>query len=44
MDNKLNNYDSKESLYKKILEKDEKIKELEIKLKRYPFELNQGVN
>ena len=42
MDNKLNNYDSKESLYKKILEKDEKIKELEIKLKRYPFELNEG--
>ena len=41
-DNKLNNYDSKELLYKIILEKDEKIKELEIKLKRFPFELNEG--
>ena len=36
------NIDSKESLYKTILEKDAKIKELEIKLKRYPFELNEG--
>ena len=42
LDNKLNNYDSKESLYKLILEKDEKIKVLEIKLKRFPFELNEG--
>ena len=39
MDKNLNN---NESLNKLILEKDKKIKELEIKLKRYPFELNEG--
>ena len=39
IDKKFNNY---ESLNKIISEKDKKIKELEIKLKRYPFELNEG--
>ena len=33
---------SKESLYQTILEKDKEIKELRIKLSRYPFELNEG--
>ena len=42
LDNKLNNCDSKELLYKIILEKDERIEILEKKLKRYPYELNEG--
>ena len=33
---------SKESLYEAIIEKDKEIKELKIKLSRYPFELNEG--
>ena len=38
-----NNLDySKEELFKSILEKDKEIKELRIKLSRYPFELKEG--
>ena len=33
---------SKESLYQTILEKDKEIKELRIKLSRFPFELKEG--
>ena len=38
----LNEIDSKESLFKTILEKDKEISNLKLKLSRYPFELNEG--
>jgi len=35
-------FDSKEDLFKIILQKDKEINDLKIKLSRFPFELNEG--